>query len=265
MRFVLLIVVAGLSACAAADTVDDDSFDFDEVPVDPYREPPPAFSPSSEQDAGAFSVPERPRAPDAGSESPPDAGSVVEADASIPPPAACGAFGVGSLLLVELMIKHVDGAGDRAEWVELKNPADCVLTVPAGLRIVSPRGSALDVASVERAFELPPFGQFVAGGAAAPSHASLPTPRWTSSDVLKNSGDEVRIELGDSAAATVIDSLTYPQFSNLTAARSIAFPSDCAAQARASFQNWSGSFADYPPGPLVGTPFAPNDDVTCLP
>lgn len=263
MRFVLLIAAAGLCACAAADVADDDSFD-DSVPIDPYREPPPLFEPTSEEDAGAFQVPERPR-PDGGSKPPPpaDSGS-SEPDAG--PPPACAPIAPGSLILVELMIKQIDGAGDGAEWVELQNPNECTLTVPAGLRILSPRGASVnDVATVATAFELPPHAQFVAGGASAPSHAELPTIRWSTLDTLKNTGDSVRVELGDGAETLVIDTLTYPSFSNLFAARSLAFPSDCPAAARATFSNWSGSFADYPPGPLVGTPFTPNDDVTCAP
>lgn len=268
MRFVLLLAAtlagaSALGACAASSAEEDDYWlGSDEVPVDPYDEPPPEFVPSAEQDAGAFSVPERPRA-DGGSKAPADAGASAPDAAPTP---ACPGLAAGSLVIVELLIKSVDGAGDGAEWVELKNPNDCVLTVPPGLRVLSPRGTTShDVATVTTAFELPPQAQFVAGGSGAPVHADWPTIRWSSADTLKNSGDTVRIELGETATPLLVDAVVYPAFSNLTAARSIAFPSDCPPPARASFSNWSGSFADYPPGPLVGTPFTPNDDVTCAP
>lgn len=261
------LALAGV-ACAAVGIVDDEGKsgvgNDDDVGVDPYGEGANVFEPNTEQDAGAFSLPERPRT-DAGSSVPvPDAGVGPNVPDAAPPP-LCGALGAGSLLVVELMIKSIDGAGDLAEWVELRNPNDCTLEVPVGLRVVSPRGTASDVATVTAAFTLPPYGQFLAGGPSAPSGSSAPTLRWTPADTLKNTGDVIRIELGDVAAPLVVDSLTYPSFSNLFAARTVAFPSDCPAAARSNFANWSGSFADYPPGPLVGTPFAPNDDVTCAP
>ena len=265
MRFVLLFSasLAGLGACTSAPSEGSDGWNDwgDEVGIDPYEEPPPEFVPNSEIDAGAIAVPERPRG-DAGA--PPPRADAGPTDASAP--GACAPLGPGSLLVVELLIKSIDGAGDRAEWVELKNPADCVLSVPAGLRVLSPRGTGADeIATVETAFELPPFAAFLAGGPDAPSHPSLPTLRWAAADTLKNTGDTVRIEIGEAAAPVIVDSLVYPSFSNLYRARSVAFPSDCPDAARASFSNWSGSFADYPPGPLVGTPFASNDDVTCAP
>ena len=277
MRFVLA-VAAGLAAaalaCASAPAAKDDARggvgSDDDVLVDPYLDPPNPFEPNSEEDAGAFSVPEHPRAQsDAGAAV--DGGPVVadagtepgEPDAG--PPPRCGPIATGSLQIVELLIKSIDGAGDTAEWVELLNPGDCTLEVPVGLRILSPRGTVNDVATVTTAFSLPPKGQFLAGGAGAPGHAEWPTIRWTTADTMKNTGDTVRVEYGEAAAPIVVDAVTYPSFTNLFAARSIAFPNDCAPEARASFANWSGSFADYPPGPLTGTPFAPNDDVTCAP
>lgn len=274
MRFVLVLAVSGAVATAAlacASTPADglggpDVGSDDDVLVDPYPDPPTSLAPNSEQDAGAFSVPERPRlAPDGGADAgDADAGSAPDEPDASPPP-SCGPLAVGSLVLVELLIKSADGAGDRAEWVELLNPGACTLEVPVGLRIVSPRGTSDDVATVTTAFTLPPKGQFLAGGPGAPSHPSLPTIRWSQSDTLKNTGDTVRVEYGEGATSIVVDTLSYPSFSNLFAARSVAFPNDCAPLARGSFANWSGSFADYPPGPLTGTPFAPNDDVTCAP
>lgn len=241
-------------ACAEAVTPAEDD-PYDPVGIDPYIPEPPIFDPV-EVDAGSIDVPERPRAPDATAPSPPTPDAGPDGAVVIP---QCAPLAPGALEIVELMIKSIDGSGDRGEWVELRNPNACILQIPAGLRVISPRGAALDVATIEAAFELAPGAAFLAGGAEAPSHPTLPTARWSSVDTLKNSGDEVRVELD----GTLIDSLTYPSISNLTARRSIAFPSDCDGSQRANLQSWSGSFATD--GTLTATPFAANDDVTCPP
>jgi hypothetical protein len=82
---------------------------------------------------------------------------------------------------------------------------------------------------------------------------------WGSSDVLKNSGDTVSVKLG----ATVIDSVTYPDLSNLNPGRSFAFPADCALTDRSDWRRWSLTFTPYASG-LQGTPNAPNSDVSCF-
>ena len=263
MRFWLPCVLAALAACAQAssgiETQRPGVDDRDEVGVDPYGEPTPEFVPNSEIDAGELDVPERPKPKPDGSALEPDGGTPTERDAA--PPPACDDLAAGSLVIVEILVKSIDGAGDKAEWVELENPRECVLQVPAGLRVLSPRGTLVDVATVTTAFALPPHAHVLAGGPDAPGHDAWPTFRWTASDALKNSGDVIRVELGETAAPLVVDSVLYPQFNGLTAGRSVAFPSDCPAEARADFSNWSGSFAQS--GALTATPFAPNDDVTC--
>jgi len=81
---------------------------------------------------------------------------------------------------------------------------------------------------------------------------------WGASDVLKNDGDTVSVKLG----ATVVDSVTYPAFSNLVAGRALAFPSDCPAAVRNDWTRWSLTFDAYSAG-FEGTPNATNDDVAC--
>src|SRR5262249_34371457 len=82
---------------------------------------------------------------------------------------------------------------------------------------------------------------------------------WNDTDVLKNSGDTLSVKLGD----TVIDSVTYPDLSNLSPGRSFAFPADCALTDRSDWRRWSLTFTAYATG-FQGTPNAPNADVSCF-
>jgi hypothetical protein len=59
----------------------------------------------------------------------------------------------------------------------------------------------------------------------------------------------------------VIDTLTYPAVS-LTVGASLSFPSDCDPGARSDWTLWQTSTASWFPG-FLGTPNAPNIDVTC--
>jgi hypothetical protein len=60
----------------------------------------------------------------------------------------------------------------------------------------------------------------------------------------------------------VIDTITYPAFSNLEPGRTLAFPADCPAAVRTDFARWSLTFDVFAPG-FKGTPNAANDDVAC--
>lgn len=75
---------------------------------------------------------------------------------------------------------------------------------------------------------------------------------------MPNDGDSIKLEVG----TTLIDTLTYPAFSNLTSGRSLAFPDDCPWNLRADWQRWSLTFVEWKPG-FKGTPNATNGDVAC--
>ena len=77
-------------------------------------------------------------------------------------------------------------------------------------------------------------------------------------DVLKNDGDTVSLKVG----AAVIDTITYPAFSNVEPGRTLAFPSDCPMNVRSDWTRWSLTFDAWKPG-FKGTPNATNDDVAC--
>ena len=60
----------------------------------------------------------------------------------------------------------------------------------------------------------------------------------------------------------VVDTLTYPAFSNLEPGRSLAFPADCPATVRGDWARWSLTF-DVCTAGFKGTPNAANGDVAC--
>ena len=110
-------------------------------------------------------------------------------------------------------------------------------------------------------YELAPLGTFIVADSADPAkNHNLPGKvfSWDATDVLKNDGDTVALKVG----STVIDTLTYPAFSNLEPGRTLSFPDDCAVAVRNDWLRWSLSFDAWKPG-FKGTPNATNDDVAC--
>lgn len=262
LRSLLLLTTAAAFVCACTSAApgktkrrtpadpDDELFGWDELEAEP--EPLPT---SENADSGAFGAPARPKTTDGG---PVDAGPV---DAG--PKVACASpLGPGDLAIAELMVSSRSGSGDEGEWIEIRSTRDCWLDVK-GVSIASPRGATgMNVATIDEDFELAPGGTFVVAGSADPAkNHQLPGKvfAWAATDVLKNDGDTVRLELG----ATVIDAVTYPAFTNLTPGRSLAFPDDCAPADRADWQRWSLAFTAWSTG-FQGTPNAPNADVTCF-
>ncbi|MBL8610681.1 MAG: hypothetical protein JNL38_25300 [Myxococcales bacterium] len=224
----------------------------------------PTKSPDTVTDGGSLGAPSRQ------SKGETDAGRPTPADAGAPKPDGgatakvycTGALAAGDLRVVELMISSRAGSADTGEWVEIQSTRDCWLKLQ-GLRIESPRGATgVDFVTINSAFELPPNGIFlVADSLDATKNTGLPTQNlfsFESSDVLKNEGDTVTIKMG----ATVIETRTYPQFSNLEAGRSISFPVDCAWSVIGDWARWSLTFDVYKPG-FKGTPGIDNDDVAC--
>lgn len=258
--------VSFLAACASAPAT---STKKKRTPVEPgdefYADDPPAeqgLTPTSNPDSGAFSpAAERPAPPPATK----DAGPLVDAgpsDGGPQPRVFCtGALAAGDLTISELLISSRAGANDDGEWIEIKNARTCWLHVK-GLSIESPRGTTgTNAVTVTEDYDLAPGGTFVVADSADPAkNHGLPGKvfAWGIADVLKNDGDTVALKAG----AVVVDTLTYPGFSNLEAGRTLAFPSDCPGNVRNDWARWSLTFDVYAAG-FKGTPNAANDDVAC--
>lgn len=256
-----LLAVVSFVACTASETtgtkrksnpVDpgDDYFD-DDVPS---QEQP--LAPSETPDGGAvFGASSRPASPrDSGAD-------VVVVDAGPQPKVYCeGPLVAGHLAVTELLVSSRSGSNDDGEWVEITNTRSCWLKIQ-GITVESPRGTAFNTAIVTDDLEIGPVGSFiVADSVEQAKNHGLPgiVVAWNAADVLKNDGDTITVKLGD----TVIDSLTYPAFSNLEPGRTLAFPDDCTWGVRSDWERWSLSFDNWTTG-MVGTPNATNDDVAC--
>jgi len=238
------------------------------TPVEPgdefYEEELPTeegLSPTSNPDSGAFSpAGERPSSGTKDGGSPRVDGGAADGGAG--PKVYCtGALGAGDLAVTELMISSRSGSGDDGEWIEITSTRDCWLRVK-GLAVESPRGSsAPNAVTISEDFELAPGATFIVADSADPlKNGGLAGKvfAWEATDVLKNDGDTVSLKLG----STVIDTVTYPAFSNLSAGRTLAFPDDCAWNVRSDWARWSLAFTEYKAG-KKGTPNATNGDVAC--
>jgi len=269
---VLTLAVTGaafLFACASAPAA---SARKKKTPVDPgddfFADDPTSseegLSPTANEDSGAF-TPAAARPAPSGSKD--DAGTVTvdggAADSGIATPKVycAGPLAAGDVVVTEMLITSRAGTGDDGEWVELTSTRSCWLKLQ-GLSIESPRGTtATNAVTIGDDFDLAPKGSFVVADSADPAkNHAVPGKvyAWGASDVLKNDGDTVSVKLG----ATVVDSVTYPAFSNLVAGRALAFPSDCPAAVRNDWTRWSLTFDAYSAG-FEGTPNATNDDVAC--
>jgi hypothetical protein len=218
-------------------------------------EPDPLVT-SEDPDSGAFGAAARPKTSEAGPVDPVDAGPVTKTFCT-------GPLAAGDLAITELMITSRAGSGDDGEWVEITSTKDCWLTLQ-GVAIESPRGtSAPNTVTIEEPFELAPHGTFIVADSADPAkNHAVPGKvfSWAATDVLKNDGDAVTVRLG----TVVLDAVTYPAYSNLTAGRTLAFPDDCAPTARSDWKRWSLTFTAWSQPGFMGTPNAANADVTCF-
>jgi len=188
-------------------------------------------------------------------------------ETSTPPPSgapddACAAPpGPGDLVVDELMIESVAGAGDYGEWLEVASTRDCALDL-RGLHAECPSGAKVRALDVVDHLWLPPRATFVVADSADPviDH-DLPglVLAWSGSpgDVLRNKGGTITLQLG----AVLLDALTFPAL-KLVVGASVAFPSSCPPPGRLDFGNWQTSTRSWFPG-FEGTPNAPNDDVQC--
>ena len=257
---------AFLFACASAPAA---STKKKRTPVEPgdeyYDDDVPSqedgLTPTANEDSGAFSpAGERPApaAKDAG-------GPLVDAggdSGTVQPKVFCaGPLAAGDLAISEMLISSRGGSGDDGEWIEVRSTRTCWLNVK-GLSIESPRGTAApNAATITEDFELAPQGTFVVADSADPAkNHALPGKvfAWGALDVLKNDGDTVALKAG----GVVVDTVTYPAFSNLEPGRALAFPDDCPANVRGDWARWSLTFDVFAPG-FKGTPNAANGDVAC--
>jgi hypothetical protein len=179
-----------------------------------------------------------------------------------PPIGACPQpLAPGDLMIDELMIESVAGAGDYGEWLEVKSNVDCLADL-RGLHGECPRGAKVATFDVASDVWLPPRGTFVVADSSDPAiNHDLPgvVIAWFGQpgDVLRNKGTTITLSL----SASLLDTVTYPALS-LAVGNSVAFPSDCDPSLRSDFTNWLPSNASWFPG-FLGTPNAPNADVVC--
>jgi hypothetical protein len=263
---------AFLFACASAPSA---STKKKRTPVDPgdefYDDDIPSqedgLTPTANEDSGAFSpASERPSV--SGPKDGGGPGPVLDAggdSGTVQPKVYCaGTLAAGDLTVAELQISSRAGSGDDGEWVEIRSTRTCWLKLQ-GLAIESPRGTAApNRATITEDFELAPKESFVVADSADPAkNHGLPGKvfAWAATDVLKNDGDTVALKLG----TTVIDTVTYPAFSNLEPGRTLAFPDDCPANVRTDWTRWSLTFDVYSTGvpAFKGTPNGANADIAC--
>jgi hypothetical protein len=167
----------------------------------------------------------------------------------------------GDLVIDELMIESVAGAGDDGEWIEARSTLGCTVNL-LGLHGECPLAAKVITFDVTSDLWVPAGGTFLVADSLAPAiNHYLPTPvvAWTghAGDVLRNKGSTVSLLMND----VLIDSVTYPAL-KLEVGKSWAFPSDCDSSVRADFSRWQVSTSSWFPG-FFGTPNAPNDDVHC--
>ncbi len=263
---------AFLLACASAPTATNtkkkrtpvepgDEFYDDDIPSQEQ-----GLEPTSTSDSGAFGASSRPAAGPKDGGSSADAGNTLvdsgPGDGGVVTKTYCtGSLKAGDLSIAELLVSARAGSSDDGEWVEIRSTRSCWLKIK-GLSIESPRGTAApNTVTIAEDYELAPLGTFIVADSADPAkNHTLPGKvfSWDATDVLKNDGDTVVLKLG----SAVIDTLTYPAFSNLEPGRTLAFPDDCAVGVRNDWLRWSLSFDVWKPG-FKGTPNATNDDVAC--
>jgi hypothetical protein len=190
----------------------------------------------------------------------PDASSYPSFDAG--PDGTCAApAGAGDLVVDELMIESVAGAGDYGEWLEVRSTLPCAANI-RGLHGESPSGSKVRTFDVSFDLWIPAGGTFVVADSDDPAlNHDLPGTvlSWSGhpGDVLRNLGGTVTLKL----AGTIVDSVTWPAYKGAIGA-SIELPADCPASVHADLGRWQQATASWFPG-FRGTPNAPNGDVHC--
>jgi hypothetical protein len=193
-------------------------------------------------------------------------GDDAAADASSPPDAAPDAactqpLGEGDLVVDELMIESVAGAGDDGEWLEVTSTAACAVNL-RGLHGECPVGAKVHAFDVTDDLWIPPGGTFLVADSTDPAvNHYLPglVLAWSgqAGDVLRNEGGTVTLSSGE----ILIDSLTWPSM-KLVIGTTLELPADCPDGDADDFGAWQQATASWFPG-FYGTPNAPNTDVQC--
>jgi hypothetical protein len=196
----------------------------------------------------------------------PDSGDdwpVIPEAAAPKPDASCTLpLGPGVLAIDELMVESVAGTGDYGEWLEVESTAGCAVDL-RGLHGACAAGMKVHTFDVTDDVWIGPYGFFLVADSSDPAiNHDLPgmVIPWAGQpgDVLRNEGTTVTLTLSD----VIVDSLTYPSL-KWTVGASIAFPASCPITNRSEWPEWQTSTASWFPG-FLGTPNAPNVDVTCL-
>jgi hypothetical protein len=183
-------------------------------------------------------------------------------DVDAPPEGACAApLAAGGLVIDELLIESVAGAGDYGEWLEVRSTLPCAIDL-RGLHGECPSGAKVRTFDVTDDLWLAPTDSFVVADSIDPAiDHDLPgiVIPWSGQpgDVLRNKGGTVSLRVQDA----LIDSVTYPAL-KLIVGTSVAFPADCPLERRSDWTVWQASNSSWFPG-FRGSPNAPNIDVTC--
>jgi hypothetical protein len=198
----------------------------------------------------------------------PEASTVVAWPEAAPPPddaapdgACTQPLAAGDLVIDELMIESVAGAGDYGEWVEIASTLSCMADL-RGLHGETADGSKVRTFDVGFDLWLPPGATLVVADSPDPTlNHQLPGTllAWSGhpGDVLRNEGGTLTLRMGD----LVVDSVTWPAY-KLAVGASIELPADCPPGVAGDFARWQPAVACWFPG-FRGTPNAPNADVTC--
>jgi hypothetical protein len=235
----------------------------------PSNEPDALAALSSGEDGGGDDEATYVAAWDAGSGSDEDATSYVPAStdaASAPaPPVFEGGctqpLQPGNLVIDELMLESVAGAGDDGEWLEVASTAACAVNL-SGLHGECAVGAKVYSFDVADDVWLEPGATFVVADSLDPAvNHYLPglVLAWSGhpGDVLRNEGGTVTLTSG----GELVVSLTWPSLKPVVGT-SIEFPADCPAGDVDDFDDWEDAVASFFPG-FQGTPNAPNLDVSC--
>jgi hypothetical protein len=167
----------------------------------------------------------------------------------------------GDLMIDELMIESVSGAGDHGEWMEVESTLDCAADLK-GLHGDCPRGGKVATFDIGTDLWIPARGTFLVADSKDPAiNHDLPGTLvvWLGQpgDVLRNKGTTITLRM----AGAIIDSITYPALVP-TIGASLAFPAGCDLGQRSDWTRWQPSTFSWFPG-FFGTPNAPNTDVSC--
>lgn len=163
-----------------------------------------------------------------------------------------------SLVIVEVMVASISGAGDRGEWFEVVNTALCSVDL-TGMTIESPTsGGTIKTHTISGGIVRPgQFFVFALSGIAAENH-DLPVDYvygiggGVDEVVLNNGADTITLRSG----GTIVDEVAWPT-GGFTYGRSRQFPGGADFAMNSNWAIWCDSTSAYTPG-YFGTPGGPN-------